>query len=374
MTTPPALTTPEAPPVPAVPVGDPAVDPVDAILLREVVASSASWHGVVVLDDVSGALVVNLARQAAEPLRAHCDLLTDERRVRRAATAADVAVGWQSELSEQLLANATLVVLRLPKSLAALDEVAEAVARVARPEVRLLAGGRVKHMTHGMNRVLLRHFGAVAASLGQQKSRVLLAAQPHGGAKLTYPRCQHDDDLDLDVCAHGASFAGTTVDAGTRLLASVLPQLPPDARSVVDLGCGTGVLATLVARQRPDIRLLAVDESAAACRSAAATADRNGCGDRVMVDRADLLDGIPDGSIDAVVCNPPFHRGTARDSEVAFRMLLAARRALRPAGELWLVYNSHLPYLGALRRSVGRTSIVAQNPSFTVTRSQVPPR
>lgn len=352
-------------------------DPVAAILLREVAASSASLERVVVLDDVTGALVVPLARQLeseaeSESLRVHCDLLTDERQVDRAATAAGVAVAWHSELSEPLLAGATLVVLRLPKSLAALDEIAEAVARFARSDVTLLAGGRVKHMTHGMNRVLLRHFGHVSASLGQQKSRVLMAAQPRGVPALSYPRCSHDEDLDVQVCAHGAAFGGTNVDAGTRFLASVLPQLPPDARTVVDLGCGTGVLATLLARQHPDVEVLAVDESAAACRSATATTERNGCGDRVTVRRTDVLEGIGDGSVDAVVCNPPFHRGTARDSEVAFRMLHAARRALAPAGELWLVYNSHLPYLGALRQSVGRTTIVAQNPRFTVTRSRVP--
>ena len=40
-----------------------------------------------------------------------------------------------------------------------------------------------------------------------------------------------------------------------------------------------------------------------------------------------------------------------------------------PSGELWMVFNSHLPYLPALRRVVGRTTVAGQNPRFTVTRS-----
>ena len=78
--------------------------------------------------------------------------------------------------------------------------------------------------------------------------------------------------------------------------------------------------------------------------------------------------GLPDQSLDLVVCNPPFHRGPAKDSAAAYAMFAAAGRALRPGGELWVVYNSHLPYRTELRR-VGHTEIVAQDPRFTVTRS-----
>jgi 16S rRNA (guanine1207-N2)-methyltransferase len=79
--------------------------------------------------------------------------------------------------------------------------------------------------------------------------------------------------------------------------------------------------------------------------------------------------GVADGSVDLVLCNPPFHRGNSRDSAVAFEMLADAARALRLGGELWTVYNSHLPYLRTLRRLVGSTSVVGQNTGFTVTRS-----
>jgi 16S rRNA (guanine1207-N2)-methyltransferase len=50
-------------------------------------------------------------------------------------------------------------------------------------------------------------------------------------------------------------------------------------------------------------------------------------------------------------------------------MIGEAARTLVPGGELWTVYNSHLPYLRALRRLVGRTTVAGQNPRYTVTRS-----
>lgn len=360
---------------------EPAGDAVDAILLHELSDRMPTVDGdagspaarFAVVDDSTGALALGLARSVpGAEVRVHCDSLADETRVRAAAAAAGVPLVFSDEVGPELLAGVTAVVLRLPKSLAALDETAEAVAKHADAGVQVLAGGRVKHMSHGMNKVLAGHFEDVAASLGRQKSRVLVASGVRTPAGPGYPRCEPLDDLGLTVCAHGGAFAGTSLDLGTRFLASFVAGLEIDARSAVDLGCGTGVLATLLARRLPDARVLATDESRAACRSAAATAERNQVAGQVDVTCADLLSGVPDGGVDLVLCNPPFHRGTARDSDVAFAMFADARRALRPGGELWVVYNSHLPYLPALRRVVGQTTVVGQNDSYFVTRSRTP--
>jgi 16S rRNA (guanine1207-N2)-methyltransferase len=345
----------------------PLADPVDNILLRE--ADSAADKGpVVVLDDQSGALAVGLAATFPESrIRVSCDSLAEEEATAAAVEGLD-QVRLLPELGPDLLAGARLVVLRLPKSLAALDEIAEAVARYADPAVRLLAGGRLKHMNRGMNDVLARHFGSVRASLGVQKSRVLMAAQPIEPGPPRYPLSSTDAELGLTVCAHGGAFAGASVDLGTRFLLSFRDSYPP-ARCVVDLGCGTGLLAVAAARALPEAAVLALDESRAAVQSARATARANGVGERVEVRRTSLMGGVDDHSVDLVLCNPPFHRGNTRDSAVAFEMIGEAARTLRPGGELWTVFNSHLPYLRALRRVVGRTTVAGQNASFTVTRS-----
>jgi 16S rRNA (guanine1207-N2)-methyltransferase len=352
------------------------MDPVDRILLEQAAPwlSAVGADQVVVVDDVTGELAV-AATGITGPgrLRVHCDSLGDETRVSTAFEAAGAGLRLVDELGDALLAGAQVVLARLPKSLAALDELAESVARYAHPDVRLVTAGRTKHMTHGMNRVLGRHFDRVSASLGQQKSRALIASEPHPSGPSAFPACERHDDLDLTVCAHGAAFAGSGVDLGTRLLLTQLPAMPSAARRVADLGCGTGVLATAIARQLPQAQVLAVDDSSAACRSTAATAEANGVRDRVSVQRLDLLAGGLPGELDLALCNPPFHRGTARDSEAAFAMFAAAGRALRPGGELWTVYNTHLPYLAALRRLVGPTRIVRQDPHYIVARSQWAP-
>jgi uncharacterized protein YndB with AHSA1/START domain len=45
---------------------------------------------------------------------------------------------------------------------------------------------------------------------------------------------------------------------------------------------------------------------------------------------------------------------------------------LRPGGELWLVYNTHLPYRSTLRTVIGRPELITQDQGYLVTRSRRP--
>ena len=101
--------------------------------------------------------------------------------------------------------------------------------------------------------------------------------------------------------------------------------------------------------------------------SVAATAAANGVGERIQVIRDDAADSVTDGSVDLVVCNPPFHVGAAVVTTAADLLFAAAARVLRPGGELWTVYNSALRYKPTLTRLVGPTSVAQQTPKFTVT-------
>jgi 16S rRNA (guanine1207-N2)-methyltransferase len=194
---------------------------------------------------------------------------------------------------------------------------------------------------------------------------VLVARGPKP-APSSFPRRQVHPDLGLTVCAHGAAFAGTKIDIGTRTLLAALEAAAP-AGTALDLGCGTGVLAAALAGSRPGLDVVAVDQSAAAVASARATAEANGLAGRIRVVRDDAADSLPDASTDLVVCNPPFHVGAAVVTTAADRLFAAAGRVLRPGGELWTVYNSALRYKPTLSRLVGPTRVVEQTPKFTVT-------
>lgn len=341
-----------------------AVDAADRLVLDEAadLLRQAAPGEVVVLGDRYGALTVGaVLLHGARDVRVHTDRLVGEQALRDNAAALDVPVAVH-DLDAGLLCGARVVLLALPRSLAALDDLAGAVARHAAPDVHVVAGGRVKHMTPSMNDVLGRHFDGVRASLGRQKSRVLHATAPTPQPDNGPARAQEGG---LVVCAHGGAFAGAGVDRGTRLLLSHLDEAAPRARDAVDLGCGTGVLACALKRARPGVRVLASDESAAAVRSARATAEANGLDVEVVRDVG--LSQQPAASVDLVLLNPPFHSGAAVVQRAAHGLFAEAARVLRPDGELWTVYNTHLHHRAVLQRLVGPTRQVDRDRSFTVT-------
>src|SRR3954447_22428222 len=346
-----------------------AVDATDRLLLDRAadLLRGCGPGEVAVVDDSYGALTLGaVAAHGATGIRVTQDLLIAEQALARNAERTGLAGAYRSTpLSAELAAGARLVLVQAPKGLDALREIAEVVAASADPDVTVLVGGRVKHMTHAMNDVLRDSFSEVSASLGRQKSRVLVARGPKP-APSSFPRSQEHPDLGLTVRAHGAAFAGTKIDIGTRALLGCLDRMGP-ATTALDLGAGSGVLAAALARSRPGLTVIAVDQSAAAVASTLATAAANGLAERIRVVRDDAASSVADGSVDLVVCNPPFHVGAAVVTTAADRLFSAATRVLRPGGELWTVYNSSLRYKPVLARIVGPTKVVDADAKFTVT-------
>lgn len=357
-------------------------------------ASPPGPGAAVVLEDRHGALALPLL-QAGHPVRLGQDALAQERSLdhnlavwQDAAPQESPATGHgtleRHGFGPSLLAGASTVLLQLPRSLDALEQWAQLIATVAAEDVLLLAGGRDKHMTRRQNTVLERYFASVVPGRGRSKSRVLTARGPRRGTPAPFPRTAAHVLPGLGpvtLAAYGATFGGPQVDPGTALLLEHLrPALEAGAghrteRSrAVDVGCGNGTIAVFLALagRRHDGRygpaeVIATDQSADACASTRDSARLNGVADRIEVRRDDALASFPDASEDLLVLNPPFHAGHTVDPRVALRLISASARVLRPGGELWCVWNSHLAYRPELERRVGPTRQLARNTTFTVT-------
>lgn len=332
-------------------------------------ARGLSGPEIAVIGDAYGAITLQLAAAGLSGVRVHQDLATGRSALAANAAALGLAGTFHAhELDAGLLAGARLVLAQLPRGLAELEEVADAVARWAAPDAELVAGGRLKHMTLAMNDVLRTHFSDVRAGLAVQKSRLLAATGSLPVPEVPpFPVCVRHDDAGLTLCAHGGAFAGPRLDIGTRYLLGFLDRVPDG--DAVDLGCGTGALAVAYALRHPSARVVATDRSAAAVRSARATVEANGLAGRVTVEHDDAAASLPEAAADVVLLNPPFHLGATVHAGAGLKLIGAAGRVLRPGGELWCVANSHLDYRSALRRAVGPTEVVGRDRKFTVTRS-----
>lgn len=96
----------------------------------------------------------------------------------------------------------------------------------------------------------------------------------------------------------------------SRTFARFIGRRSLAGRTVVDVGCGSGLLALVAARAGGNVCALDINPDAVRCTRA--NAARNGL--RLATVRSDLFDGVPDRRFDVVVVNPPYFPGDPVDA------------------------------------------------------------
>ncbi|MFB7473328.1 methyltransferase [Kitasatospora sp. NPDC056184] len=365
-------------------------DAADEYLLRHLAGEADSAEGraaalagraVTVLGDRWGALTTALATAPAEHAPARITQISDSHLAQR-ATAANLARAGADPAAARLLTTrdtpperTDVLLVRVPKSLALLEDQLHRLAPALHPDTVVLGTGMTTEIHTSTLQLFERILGPTRTSLAVRKARLILCTPDRSldpGPNPWPHRYALPGDIGpvsgRTVVNHAGTFCADRLDIGTRFLLAHLPVAAPGAR-IVDLGCGNGVVGTAAALAAPGAELVFVDESHQAVASAEATFRANlGPDAPAEFLTADALAdaGVPSGSVDLVLNNPPFHSHQATTDATAWRMFTGARRALRPGGELWVVGNRHLGYHVKLRRLFGNCRTVAGNPKFVV--------
>lgn len=128
-----------------------------------------------------------------------------------------------------------------------------------------------------------------------------------------------------------------------RFAQAIEAVLGRPVRRAVDIGCGAGPGAVLVARAWPEATVFGADINEAALRLTRANAALAGVS--VQAERSDLLSAL-DGAFDLIVANPPYMADPARrayrdgggtlGADLSLRIVDAALHRLAPGGTLML--------------------------------------
>lgn len=349
-------------------------DNVDRMLLRVVdeLFAEHPWRRaapVVIVNDVTGTL-------SAWAREHELDVRFVQDSAALAQSHRDLTGPIATTPSPEVLTDAATVLYRLARPLEALEELSWLVARWASPDVVFLAGQLQRHLNFSMNDVLEQTFDDVSASRGYYKARALRARIPktlHGSIPPRIPRKNFVQIADegIHLRAYGLTFGAARLDPGTQLLLETLiadAQFPKEA-TVVDLGSGNGTVAAVLAQRFGPVHVIATDDSASAVESTRQTLAANDITGVEVMHQSGLAQ-LADQSVDAVVLNPPFHRGTEITSDVAFYLFDEAGRVLKPGGVLWTVFNAARQYRPQLTYRVGPTWQLTRDKRFIVTQSR----
>ena len=158
-------------------------------------------------------------------------------------------------------------------------------------------------------------------------------------------------------------FSHDRVDPASRLLVG---NLPADlSGAVADLCAGWGFVAAEVAARFPAVSSLDLYEADFESLEAA-KANLEASALPKAFFWHDLLAEPVGRRYDAVVMNPPFHKGRAADPGIGAGIIRAAAAALKPGGSLFMVANRQLPYEPVLAASFASHREIARDAAFKV--------
>lgn len=182
-----------------------------------------------------------------------------------------------------------------------------------------------------------------------EQLRVADVLEAHGTLWRSKVRWSSFDDLLLVHSAwptdsRDAVFFGPDSYRFAQVIQDHLRHSPQRVQHAVDIGCGSGIGALLIARAAQHAQVSAVDINPMALRHTAINATLAGVAN-VSVEPSDLLDGVA-GTFDLIVANPPYmldegqrayrHGGGALGAELSLRIVEQARERLAVGGTLLL--------------------------------------
>ncbi|WP_448187507.1 methyltransferase [Azospirillum sp. sgz301742] len=167
---------------------------------------------------------------------------------------------------------------------------------------------------------------------------------------------------DAELVSYPGLFAHGRLDPGTALLLDALPKIWAD-QSVLDFGCGAGVIAHAVRRLVPEVKLTLLDMDSVALHAARQNMPDATC---VLSDGWSAVKARRD--FDLILSNPPLHRGKEEDFGALDALIHGAKDRLKPRGALVAVVQRTAGVGKLFAAALRNTEMLAETPQYQVWR------
>ncbi|MDC7219811.1 MAG: methyltransferase [Spirochaetales bacterium] len=267
-----------------------------------------------------------------------------------------------SSFTDDFEAEVDLIIMKIPKALALFRYQLSRIAERINKPVTILAAGPAKLMPPSFYETFETYTERPSYSLIKKRARfyrgTLLPAQKEKSLLQQFTWDQKDFTTFPGVFSYGKA------DKGSLFLLDRFPRVSEPPVTIVDPGCGCGILGIQAALTWPDAQIIATDDSALALESTRLSAAQNGVIDRFDIRHTNILDGVESDSADLVICNPPFHSQHRVQLERGFAFIDESARVLKTGGQLFLVANRYLGYEKRLKESFNKMTILGQDRKF----------
>jgi 23S rRNA (guanine1835-N2)-methyltransferase len=253
---------------------------------------------------------------------------------------------------------ASVAMLKIPKSLDLFDHYLHWICTHSQKEVQIYAGFMTRHFTETLLSIARKYFHTVEQSLARKKARVLILKVKKELSDAP-PAYQEYEFHGTRYRQWAGVFSASGPDMASRFLLDHFTARVSE-RSILDLGCGNGLLAAELHKRHEYSDIYLMDDFLPAVESA-----------RLNLSEPNVQYIWDDGSqeippVDLVVCNPPFHVEYETDLHLPLRLFSYAHRCLKPGGRMVIVANTHLNYSLQLTAIFCHCVRIASNQKFEI--------
>ncbi|EHC45477.1 23S rRNA -methyltransferase RlmG [Salmonella enterica subsp. enterica serovar Give str. S5-487] len=211
-----------------------------------------------------------------------------------------------------------VVLIKVPKTLALLEQQLRALRKVVTAQTRIIAGAKARDIHTSTLELFEKVLGPTTTTLAWKKARLINCTFSHPQlADAPQTLSWKLEDTGWTIHNHANVFSRTGLDIGARFF------------------------------MQHSIRASTAFERC-----------------EFMINNA--LSGVEPFRFNAVFCNPPFHQKHALTDNIAWEMFHHARRCLKINGELYIVANRHLDYFHKLKKIFGNCATIATNNKFVI--------
>ncbi len=331
-----------------------------------------------ILNDNFGALTTCLrSMDPAWPLMVETDAKTSQLGIQQNLATnklSSEAIEWLNS-RDALPSKIELVLMKLPKNLTYFAHQLNRLSQVLPVNTQVLISAKAKSINKSVLELISKHLGPASASLTWKKTRVITCVSDGKVRSLPNEVQWSVPKLNLEIRNLSNVFAANKLDIGAEIMLENMPK--GNFKSIIDLGCGNGILGLHAKQLFPEAYIHFVDDSEMAIESAKQNwqlnkLDTDGLvGQQATFGWDDCLTHLDDGvRPDLILCNPPFHQGEAITDHIAWQMFLQSWRSLKNGGILHVVGNRHLAYHVKLQRIFKNCTTVASNGKFVILQAQ----
>lgn len=259
-----------------------------------------------------------------------------------------------------------IVLIQIPKNMSFFEDILMNLTSHLHPDTEIICGAMIKHLAPASFTLLEKYIGPTKASLAQKKARLIYSSFTKSAVTSSYPLTIQLDFFDRKIINHSNVFSRDKLDIGTRFFLEYIPQ--GDYKTILDLGCGNGIVGIKAKINNPNAKIIFSDESFMSIESARANY-KNYFEDQADFYWTNCFENQSKNSLDLVLCNPPFHLGHNIEDGISTQMFTDAYKSLKQNGIIRVVGNSHLAYQLKLKKIFGNSQIISTNNKFIICES-----